>query len=64
MDNLVCHECGSEYKMQLNGRKRGPGAVDCQVCGETIFLWVCDENEDYDFELVGIHTEPDETHPS
>ncbi len=50
--DLVCSECGSEYKVRWNDRVRGPGAFECQVCGEQIFLWGCEQNIDYDFELV------------
>jgi DNA-directed RNA polymerase subunit RPC12/RpoP len=50
--DLVCGECGSEYRVWKNNRVRGPGAFECQICGEQIFLWICAENVDYDFELV------------
>jgi hypothetical protein len=50
--DLVCGECGSEYKVRKNNRERGPGAFECQICGEQIFLWTCEVNDDCDFELV------------
>jgi hypothetical protein len=50
--NLACGECGSDYAFVENGRTRGPGSFFCQVCGQDIFLWVCEQNIDYDFELV------------
>jgi hypothetical protein len=50
--NLVCGECGSEYKVRENNRLRGPGAFACQVCGEDVFLWICQQNIDYDFQLI------------
>ena len=49
---LTCGECGSAYRFTENGRRRGPGSFECQVCGQTIFIWACDENTDYYFELV------------
>ena len=52
IQNLTCGECGSVYTFVRNGRLRGPGAFYCQVCGQDIFIWVCDQNIDYDFKLV------------
>jgi len=52
MENLVCSECGTEYRMSPNGRMRGAGSFCCEVCGQDIFLWDCTENIDYDFEMI------------
>jgi hypothetical protein len=50
VENLICFECGSEYRMVENALGRGSGNFQCQVCGETIFCWEADRT-DYDFEL-------------
>jgi len=50
--SLVCGECGSEYEVRKKAGMRGPGSFLCQVCGEELFLWVCEENDDYDFHLI------------
>ena len=63
VERLICYECGSEYSIRLNGKKRGPGSFDCEICGEAIFAWVCIENHDYEITLVGARTWPDETLP-
>ena len=62
--NLVCGECGSEYEVRKKDGMRGPGSFECKVCGEELFLWVCEENDDYDFELIrsgslAVSPEPD-----
>ena len=62
--NLVCGECGSEYQVRRTNRPRGPGAFNCQVCGEQIFLWTSDENTGYDFKLIGVRTWPEEKRPN
>ncbi len=56
---LICGECDSVYSIVENGRTRGPGSFQCLVCGQDIFLWVCDENVDYDFNLVGPNSRQD-----
>ena len=56
--DLVRGECGSQYKVRRNYRARGPGAFECRICGEQIFLWTCEENEDYDFELMRSGDDP------
>jgi hypothetical protein len=54
MDNLICGECGAEFEVRPKGTKRGPGSFPCEVCGEDIFLWICDGevNDDYVFVLI------------
>jgi hypothetical protein len=51
MENLVCFECGSEYRMVEKAVGRGSGSFQCLVCGETIFCWEADR-ADYVFELT------------
>jgi hypothetical protein len=51
VENLVCFECGSEYRMIENSPRSGSGFFRCHVCGETIFCWQADRT-DYNFELT------------
>jgi hypothetical protein len=51
VENLVCFECGSEYRMIENSPRSGSGFFRCHVCGETIFCWQGDRT-DYNFELT------------
>jgi hypothetical protein len=52
MENLICFECGSEYRMVEKATRRGPGSFECAVCGETIFCWQAADSIDYRFELT------------
>jgi hypothetical protein len=52
MQNLICGECDSEYRMREKGATRGPGAFACVVCGQEIFLWTVEDSYDYEIELV------------
>jgi len=51
VENLICFECGSEYRMIENSPRSGLGLFRCHVCGETIFCWRA-EKTDYNFELT------------
>jgi hypothetical protein len=51
-DRLVCGECESENAVHRVDRVRGPGAFLCEVCGQDIFLWTCEQSQDYYFRLV------------
>jgi hypothetical protein len=51
MENLICFECGSEYRMVEKDVRPGSGSFQCLVCGDTIFCWEAD-SMDYDFELT------------
>jgi hypothetical protein len=51
MENLICFECGSEYRMVEKPPSPDSGSFRCPVCGETIFCWQADRT-DYDFVLT------------
>jgi hypothetical protein len=51
MEDLVCFECGSEYRMIEKAVRAGFGSFQCLVCGETIFCWQADRT-DYEIELT------------